>query len=312
MASTASLAKALDLDERELLRIASNSRQYWCPGKALLKRDGKPRVTHNSVDPLKNVQRRIKSVFLVKVSYPFYILGGVSSDIQNKRGYLENASLHKNKKIVLSEDVKDFFPSTTYEVVHSIWTGVFHFHPDVADVLTQLTTYNRCLPQGWVTSSHLANLAFWKHEPKVVEELNRKGFTYGRFVDDTVVSTKSYLNNQDKSFVVSSLVGMFSRCGYQAKRKKHSIATQAGSRDEKRKMRVCNLNVNTRRVTVPKKRRNFIRSAVFRCERCSEKQRNTFDYRRQWNKASGLVASIKKLHPEEANKLRIRLNCCKH
>ena len=309
MANLASLAKALNIDERDILRIADDSRQYWRQGKVLQKKDGTPRVTHNSVDPLKNIQRRIKNVFLVKVNYPFYILGGVSSDVENKRGYLENASLHRNKKIIFSEDVKDFFPSTTYEVVYSIWTGVFHFHPDVSNVLTQLTTYDNCLPQGWVTSSHLANLAFWKHEPEVVAELNRKGFTYGRFVDDAVVSTKNHLNSQDKSFVVGSLVGMFSRCGYKAKRKKHSIATQSGSRDENRKMRVSNLNVNTRRVTVPKKRRSFIRSAVFRCERCSN--RNTDDYRKQWNRASGLVASIRNLHPREADKLRIRLNICK-
>lgn len=309
--SVASLAKSLNIDEQELIRIANNSGKFWRPGKMLQKKDGQPRPTHNSVDPLKKIQRRIKNVFLVKVEYPFYILGGISSDMQNKRGYLENASLHRNSKILFSEDVKDFFPSTNYSMIHSVWTGVFHFHPDVADVLTKLTTYDNCLPQGWVTSSHLANLALWKHEPSVVADLNKRGFTYGRFVDDIGISTKKYTNNQVKTFVVGALVGMFSRCGYRVKRKKHSIATQSGSSDENRKMRIHNLNVNTRRVTVPKKRRNFIRSAVFRCESIGKSLRHTDEYRTQWKSASGLVSSIITLHPREAEKLRIRLSDCK-
>ena len=312
IAKLASLAKSLNVDEQDLLKLASDTKIYWRRGKTLKKKDGSPRLTHNSIGPLKNIQKRIKSVFLAKVEYPSYILGGISSDINTKRGYIENASLHKNKKILFSEDVKDFFPSTTDNVVHSIWTGVFNFHPDVADVLTKLTTYNNCLPQGWVTSSHLANLALWKYEPRLVEELEKNGMVYSRFVDDVVISSERYLGNKHKTIIVGKIVNMFSRCGYKAKRTKHTIATKCGSSfDENRKMRVGNLNVGSRRVTVPKTKRQSIRAAVFHCERYTEAERYTDSYQRQWSTASGLVASIKSLHPVEAEKLRNRLNLCK-
>ena len=310
IAKLSSLAKALDVDEADLIEISSNTRKYWRKGRALQKKDGTPRLTHNSVDPLKSIQRRIKRVFLEKVAYPGYLLGGISSDEVNRRGYLENAAIHSNKKILFSEDVKNFFPSTTSTLVHSIWIGVFNFHPVIANILTQLTTYDECLPQGWVTSSHLANLALWNHEAQTVSFFRSKGYCYSRFVDDVVVSSNHYITKDEKTFIVSELIHLFSRCGYKAKRSKHTIATSAGSTINQKKMRVGNLNVDNGRPTMPKSRRNNIRAAVFLCEKTLPCARNTEEYRRQWKKASGLVASMKKLHPNESLKLRSRLNKC--
>ena len=150
--STKTLARVLNVDHGKLIEIANSSDQYWKPGKREVKKDGGVRITNDAHLPLKQIHTRIKERILVKVLYPSYILGGIASDQYTRRDYIEHADRHAGSQLVLSEDIKKFFPNTGEAMVSDIWRGFFGFGPEVSDLLTALTIYEGSLPQGWVTS----------------------------------------------------------------------------------------------------------------------------------------------------------------
>ena len=153
----ATLADLLEIDTQELLSVADAVESHWKPGKKLYKKNGEPRITHDAKFPLKNIHEKIKNKLLRRVIYPPYLLGGISDRLQ-PRDYKRHAAIHSGKQVLISEDIANFFPATSPAHVHGIWQGLFQFHPELARVLTLLTTHDNMLPQGWKTSGYLANL----------------------------------------------------------------------------------------------------------------------------------------------------------
>lgn len=304
IANIEALANILETTADELLTLAENVAVFWKPGKVLRKKDGTPRHTHNAREPLKTIHQHIKNRLLKQVEYPRYILGGIS-DKQSPRDYKQHAALHSKKKILISEDIKDFFPSTTTSVVHNIWQRFFNFHPKVAEILTKLTTYQNALPQGWKTSGYLANLALWDREPEFVAQLQRQGLAYSRFMDDVTVSCSKPLNDTQKQTIISGIYEMLSSRNYRPKRSKHKIS---GNNE---RMEVTGLNVNSKRPSMPKKKRNKIRTQVFQLEQAFKREANSPTYLELWRSASGNVGTMKRFHPAEAKKLRQRLTAVK-
>ncbi len=281
--------------------MSSNVPELRLPGKVLTKKDGTPRPTHDAHPPLKRVHEQIKNRLLKQVFYPPYLLGGIADPVTT-RDYARHAAVHAGRAVVVSEDIKNFFPSVTTEVVHGIWQRFFNFHPDVAFLLTQLTTYDGMLPQGWKTSGYLANLALWDREPDFVEQVGALGLAYTRFMDDVAVSSPVPLNNEQLQKIVSGIYGMLAARGFAPKRAKHKIETGRS------RMEVTGLNVNAATPSMPRQRRDQIRAQVFQCERAYRFDAKSEEYQARWRSASGNVGTMKRFNPGEAKKLRARLN----
>lgn len=304
IANIESLASLLSAAPSELTSISENIASLWKPGKTLIKQDGTPRHTHDARKPLKAIHENIKNRLLKQVSYPAYILGGIS-DTFTRRDYAEHAAIHANKAILITEDIKDFFPSTSSATVQNIWQRFFNFHPDVAILLTKLTTYQGLLPQGWKTSGYLANLALWDKEPEFVSQLQQRGLTYSRFMDDITVSSFHPINNKQKQAIVTSIYGMLGTRQYKPKRSKHKITSNNNC------MEVTGLNVNSQSPSMPKKKRNNIRAQVYQCEQMFKNVGNSDLYRSRWNAASGHVGTMVRFNPGQAKTLRERLSAIK-
>ena len=294
------LASMLSISTPDLLSITDSVDEFWIPGKTLRKKSGEPRPTSNARKPLKDLHEKIKNRLLKTVEYPYYLLGGIS-DSMTPRDYKRHATIHSGKYVLISEDVRDFFPSTHFQVVHSMWKRLFNIHSEVATVLTSLTSYKNTLPQGWKTSGYLANLVFWDLEPFLVEMLERRGFVYSRFMDDITVSSRQRMNAAEKSFVVSEIYKMLSLRGYRPNRKKHRIASSNS------RMEVTGLNVNRNNPSLPKKERNNIRALVHQCENHYEHDRTSKHYKVVWNRISGKVGMLTRFHMAEGGRLRQRL-----
>ena len=145
-----SLASILSISKDELLEISSNMGSLWKPGRLLRKKSGEPRPTIDAKPSLKTLHEKIKNRMLKKVYYPAYLLGGIE-DKMTPRDYKRHAVIHSGKIILISEDVKDFFPSSSSNVVNGVWKYLFRCTPEVAELLTNITTLNGSLPQGWKT-----------------------------------------------------------------------------------------------------------------------------------------------------------------
>lgn len=217
------------------------------------------------------------------------------------RDYKRHAVIHSGKNILINEDVKDFFPSSSVKVVNEIWKRLFNFSTEAAEVLTKITTLNGSLPQGWKTSGYLANLVFWDKEHELVNILSAHGFSYSRFMDDITVSSKTKINNKSKTFIINEIYKMLLSKGYSPKRSKHQIISN------NIRMEVTGLTVNGKTPSLSKTEQNNIRAAVHKCECHAKTDRSSLEYEKLWNSASGRVGTLTRFHNAKGAKLRKKL-----
>lgn len=293
--SLTTLAKALNISEEDLGSLACRADRMYRLASSLTKSDGSVRQTWDAHEKLKNIHRSIRLNILDHVAYPAYLTGSIKGS-----DYKVNASLHAGTVIVINEDVAAFFPATSSRVVHGIWRDFFGFSEVVADCLTRLTTRHGELPQGAITSSFLANLAFWKSEPALQSSLRSRGMVYSRYVDDIAVSSHTFMDNAAKTEVIADIYGMLFRHGYRPRRAKHQIRT-SGTR-----MEVTKLSVNSR-PGLPASKQSQIRAAVHQTEQAFLRGEITCFGSGLYAKVLGQVYLLARFHPRRAEKLKQRL-----
>lgn len=280
-----------DLDE---LYIHSNS-FFFLAGKKR-KSDGSYRYTYDVAENLKIIHEKICSKFLRIVNYPPYLLGSLRG-----RDYLDNASIHTSKKVLIKEDITNFFPSISKKIVYQIWISFFKFSHEVSEYLSELITYNGYLVQGAIPSSYICNLALWNREAELVSYFTSKGYTYTRYVDDIIVSSKKIISLKEKTDIIHRIYSLLGSIGAKPNRKKHKIMP----RDSEQL--IHNVNTNRDTPTLPKKTRAQIKSAVYQCEREYIKKPNSKLYLNLYNSTFGRVNMLKRLHFKEGSLLEQRL-----
>ena len=298
----ASLARALRVPQRQLCWVIDHADQLYRELPPKIKPDGSIRELFNPAAQLKEIQRRINRNIFCRVNFPGYLQGGIR-DKNNPRHCQANAKLHTGARIVVNEDISGFFPSITGQQVQNIWQYFFCFPPGIAAALTRLTTHHGQLPQGAPTSSYLANLALWKHEPATVDALSRKGIRYSRYIDDITLSSARFQNNHGKTDMVAGIRSMCDKNNFLVKRSKHRIESTA------QPMRVNNLQIN-HGVTLPKKERARIRAAVRSCEIHAAQDQASKEYQTIFNSTLGRVNRLFQFHPYEGRRLSRRLSAC--
>ena len=102
------------------------------------------------------------------------------------RSIFSHAVLHTCKDVVVTMDIKDFFPSVSSQKIRPV---LRKFFPDKSELeLTmQLVTRNGRLPQGAPTSPHLANLVFSPIDEAIARSLGAR-WVYSRYADDLAFS----------------------------------------------------------------------------------------------------------------------------
>ena len=291
--SKAILAKKLAITEEYLNQVLINPGSFYRANKPELKADGTYRQHYRVDEKLKIILTKIVKKIFHHVRFPSYIQGSIK-DRDHPRDYISNAKLHAGKRLIIKEDIKNFFPSIKASEVEKIWRRLFGFPKEVAEALTKLTTLNGFVPQGAPTSSYLANLIFWDVEPLVVNELSKIGVTYSRYVDDITLSTDSYLSSEEKTTIIKNIYGMCLKKGIKPNRKKHAITTN------RQQMTIHGLNVNSKVPTLPKKETAKIRAAVHECKITYEKNGDSYEYKELFNRTIGRVQRLKKLQPSQA------------
>ena len=294
------LALSLGMPEKLLIDVAAQADTLYRKAKPIVKPDGSIRRPFDALPPLKPIQRRIKDRILKRVEFPEYLTGSLAG-----RDYRTNAAMHAVAKIVICEDVEGFFPSTKRERVMDIWLNFFRFSEDVANLLTSLTTKEGELPQGAITSSYLANLAFWNQEPRLQAKLAKREVVYSRYVDDIAVSSKQTLTKEEQTALIAQIYGMLKRQGYKAKRRKHETFTSG------RRMLTTKLMVNRKPALQTKERQN-IRAAVHALEQRIASGERGLGIKTELNRATSRVGRLGTLHPTEAKPLKLRLSHVRH
>jgi len=294
------LSLSLGMPEELLINVAAQADGLYRKAKPIEKPDGTKRQPFDALLPLKPIQRRIKDRILKRVEFPEYLTGSLSG-----RDYRTNAAMHAGAKIVICEDIEGFFPSTSRVIVLDIWLNFFRFSEDVANLLTSLTTKEGELPQGAITSSYLANLAFWNQEPRLQAKLAKREVVYSRYVDDIAVSSKQTLTKEEQTALIAQIYGMLKRQGYKPKRRKHETFTSG------RRMLTTKLMVNRKPALQAKERQN-IRAAVHALEQRIASGERGLEIKTELNRVTSRVGRLGTLHPTEAKPLKLRLGHVRH
>ena len=129
-------------------------------------------------DKLKRVQRKIKTQFLAKYTYPKYVYGLGGNTLK------DHASIHKGATELIQIDIRDFYPSISHELVFKMWIEKFGFPADVARILTKLTTMNGGLMQGFPTSSHIAAIVAEDFTFALNGYCKSNSMRFSQYVDD--------------------------------------------------------------------------------------------------------------------------------
>jgi hypothetical protein len=96
--------------------------------------------------------------------------------------------LHLGAPVLVTVDIKSFFPTISNRQVYRVWREALKCSPEIAGILTKLTTFERHLPQGSPASSLLANLVLTCSDTDLWLQCMRLGVTYSTWVDDLAFS----------------------------------------------------------------------------------------------------------------------------
>jgi RNA-directed DNA polymerase len=143
----------------------------------------KPRPIDNPLQDLSWIQKRIYRRLLKPICFPDHVIGAVP-----KRSVVDNAERHLDSSLLVTLDVRQCFPSITNAKVYRVWADFLGCSPPVASLLTQLTTFERHLPQGAATSPFLANLFIWMIDEPIRSMCERLSVAYSTWLDDLAFS----------------------------------------------------------------------------------------------------------------------------
>ncbi len=183
---------------REVM-VKDNYKRYTVP-----KRRGGSREIAAPMPLLKHAQRQILETVLGKVASPTYAHGFIPG-----RSIMTNAGAHlpshARPALVINMDLKDFFPTITFERVQ----GMFHrlgYSGRIASILAMIctdchrepievggkvvhvATECRKLPQGSPASPAITNLLCKRMDNRLHGLATKFGFTYTRYADDLTFS----------------------------------------------------------------------------------------------------------------------------
>jgi retron-type reverse transcriptase len=149
------------------------------------KSSGGTRLIEAPREDLKAIQRRIADL-LQRVLPPEYLYSPVKG-----RSYIENAIAHRGSTSVRLLDISNYFGNCSADAVYRFFREQLRCEPDVAWLLTGLTTRGGHLPQGSPCSPILSFYSCWPMWEKIAGLTREAGCVLTVYVDDITISGKS-------------------------------------------------------------------------------------------------------------------------
>lgn len=173
------LAMMLRTSAKELDEITSRVEGWYYRNEVT--RNGKVRHTATPTGRFRQIVDRLQDL-LQRVRLPSCVHGG-------RRGCsnMTNAAPHTCQPMVVKLDIEDFFPSISHRSVYRAFTRL-GCTPDVARILTRLTTLDGCLPQGSPTSTILAAHVVAALSRRLERLATLHGAIFTQYVDDLTLS----------------------------------------------------------------------------------------------------------------------------
>jgi len=249
-----------------LLKISINRLHWMADDKknhytsfSVKKAEGGMREIFAPKPYLRGVQRQILDDFLHRVR-----LNSHAEGFRKKRSILTNAKRHVGKKVVIKMDVKDFFPSITFERILGMFISL-GYPRQIAVLLTKLATHNGKLPIGAPTSPAISNIVCRRLDRRFSMLGEKTGFDYSRYADDITISS----NNRGANRMIPFFKEILREEGFEVNEAKLRIMRSGGrqkitgivvnkkpnlDKDEIRKMRAVIYNCSHKELRQEAKR----------------------------------------------------------
>lgn len=279
LANLESLFKILEKNEERLTYLLKNKKNYFKMVPVIKK--GKKRTTYKVVGELLKIHELIKQRVFSKISLPKYITGG-----RKGVSYIDDCISHRNKSILIQEDMKDFFPSIKEELIAKAFQYYMNFSPEVSSLIANLSTLEGSLVQGTKLSTDIANLIFLEEEALISEVVEKLGGNYTRYVDDITISFESDVNNEDISKIKTMILSMALKSGVRLNRKKSRILRNGQSKI------VHGVKV-IKELRPTQKRKDNIRMYLFNLKKKVIEKENVMDVLTLYFKIRGLINTLK-------------------
>lgn len=184
LVSMRELEHLLRRDRRSLEKLSEKAGRYYRPFD--LRPIGsikKWRHIDNPIGELKEIQSSILREILSRAAFPNNMLGG-----RPGKTILDNAKLHLASPYLFTLDLRSCFPRTHDLSVYKAFREKLGCSPQIASLLTKLTTFQHRLPQGAPTSLMLANLTLVDLYRDIEAITSPLGLELSFWVDDIAIS----------------------------------------------------------------------------------------------------------------------------
>lgn len=175
------LSALLGISEQYIKAVAYSQDRYY-RRFSILKKNGKEREICEPLPNLKAMQKWILSNILYSLPFSPYAKAFIPD-----RSIKDNARFHRSQPMVLSLDIKNFFPSISSILVFRFFKEL-GYAKKVCYYLTRICTLDGGLPQGAPTSPALSNLILKLTDGVLGDFCLQRKIRYTRYADDLTFS----------------------------------------------------------------------------------------------------------------------------
>jgi RNA-directed DNA polymerase len=192
------LAELFGVTIQDLNQMATAQDSLYNEFPKVIEKDGKKKTRHieQPKPKLRLIQKRLVCL-LDRIQPPDYLHSAFRG-----RSYITNAMQHECNVPIAKIDIKKFFPSAYAGFVHRSFEDVFKCSPDVAGVITKLTTAFGHIPTGGNSSTIISFFAFKSMFDEIHTLAKSSDLTMSCCVDDMTFSgegaTNGFLNEVHK------------------------------------------------------------------------------------------------------------------
>ncbi|CAM5775538.1 hypothetical protein LMIY3S_05074 [Labrys miyagiensis] len=169
-------------ETRDELRRLVSYKEGFIIRRQITSKKGKIRDLAYPEGRLRAAHERLK-FHLNKIKQPDYLFSP-----RRKRGQRDNATLHLDQDQYLTLDLKQFYPSTTIDMVRHWFLSTFGMYEDVASLLAHLCTIDNRVSFGSPLTPVLCSLIHRPMFDAIAGICEARGLRYSVWVDDLTLS----------------------------------------------------------------------------------------------------------------------------
>ncbi|PAE23881.1 retron St85 family RNA-directed DNA polymerase [Bacillus sp. 7894-2] len=175
------LALLMGVNYQTLTYYLINTDNFYKEHKIIKSNGGYRTISAPSFN-LKAIQRWV----LDNILYKYQVSDNANGFVKGK-SIKNNAESHIGKEIILNIDIKNFFPSITFQQVFYLFYNS-GYTKEMSFTFAKLLTFKGRLPQGSPASPYLANILCKKLDSRLNGFAIKIGASYSRYADDITFS----------------------------------------------------------------------------------------------------------------------------